>query len=80
MADVVDEDGNWSGKIDYFVQTGDIVDRCALTCELVSAVSLTRRTPEETTPSNFTLGSMNSGTKLGPLVVPSSATSATTNT
>jgi predicted MPP superfamily phosphohydrolase len=27
MADVVDDDWNWSGKVDYFVQTGDIVDR-----------------------------------------------------
>ncbi|KAL5526468.1 hypothetical protein ACEPAF_8191 [Sanghuangporus sanghuang] len=27
MADVVDEEGNWSGKVDLFVQTGDIIDR-----------------------------------------------------
>lgn len=27
MADVVDENGSWTGNIDYFVQTGDIVDR-----------------------------------------------------
>lgn len=27
MAGVVDEDGNWSGNVDVFVQTGDIVDR-----------------------------------------------------
>lgn len=27
MADVVDEFGNWTGNIDYFVQTGDIIDR-----------------------------------------------------
>jgi len=27
MSDVVDENGNWTGKVDYFVQTGDIVDR-----------------------------------------------------
>ena len=27
MADVVDDEGNWSGNVDYFVQTGDIVDR-----------------------------------------------------
>lgn len=27
MAGVVDENGDWSGKVDFFVQTGDIVDR-----------------------------------------------------
>ena len=27
MADVVDANGSWTGNIDYFVQTGDIVDR-----------------------------------------------------
>lgn len=27
MADVVDQHGNWSGKVDIFVQTGDIIDR-----------------------------------------------------
>lgn len=30
MAGVVDEDGNWSGNVDVFVQTGDIIDRCVL--------------------------------------------------
>ena len=29
MADVVDEEGNWSGNVDLFVQTGDIIDRYA---------------------------------------------------
>ena len=28
MAGVVDSDGRWSGKVDIFVQTGDIIDRC----------------------------------------------------
>jgi len=28
MARVVDSDGMWSGEIDIFVQTGDIIDRC----------------------------------------------------
>ena len=28
MAGVVDSDGMWSGEVDVFVQTGDIVDRC----------------------------------------------------
>ncbi len=28
MARVVDSDGNWSGEVDIFVQTGDIIDRC----------------------------------------------------
>ncbi|KAH9850383.1 Metallo-dependent phosphatase [Lenzites betulinus] len=27
MANVVDADGNWSGGVDFFVQTGDIIDR-----------------------------------------------------
>ena len=27
MADVVTEHGKWSGKVDFLVQTGDIVDR-----------------------------------------------------
>ncbi|TDL25706.1 Metallo-dependent phosphatase [Rickenella mellea] len=27
MAGVVDEHGNWTGNVDYFVQTGDIIDR-----------------------------------------------------
>ena len=27
MAGVVDSDGMWSGEIDVFVQTGDIIDR-----------------------------------------------------
>jgi hypothetical protein len=30
MARVVDSDGNWSGEIDVFVQTGDIIDRCVV--------------------------------------------------
>jgi hypothetical protein len=29
MAGVVDSNGRWSGKVDVFVQTGDIVDRYA---------------------------------------------------
>ena len=28
MAGVVDSDGRWSGEVDVFVQTGDIIDRC----------------------------------------------------
>ena len=27
LADVVDSAGNWTGKVDLFVQTGDIIDR-----------------------------------------------------
>jgi hypothetical protein len=30
MANVINEDGNWSGEIDSFVQTGDIIDRWML--------------------------------------------------
>jgi hypothetical protein len=31
MSGVVDEDRNWTGNVDFFVQTGDIVDRCVAT-------------------------------------------------
>jgi len=34
MAGVVDEDNNWSGNVDVFVQTGDIIDRGDDTIEL----------------------------------------------
>ncbi|KAF8529881.1 Metallo-dependent phosphatase-like protein [Gautieria morchelliformis] len=34
MADVVDANGSWTGNIDYFVQTGDIVDRGVDTIKL----------------------------------------------
>lgn len=27
LANVIDTDGNWSGEVDFFVQTGDIIDR-----------------------------------------------------
>jgi hypothetical protein len=27
MTNVVDENGDWTGNVDYFVQTGDIIDR-----------------------------------------------------
>jgi Calcineurin-like phosphoesterase len=30
MARVVDSDGRWSGEVDIFVQTGDIIDRYVL--------------------------------------------------
>lgn len=29
FAGVIDEFGDWSGDVDFFVQTGDIIDRCA---------------------------------------------------
>ncbi|KIJ66966.1 hypothetical protein HYDPIDRAFT_26381 [Hydnomerulius pinastri MD-312] len=34
MAGVVDEDGNWTGNVDVFVQTGDVIDRGDDTIEL----------------------------------------------
>ncbi|KZT40017.1 Metallo-dependent phosphatase [Sistotremastrum suecicum HHB10207 ss-3] len=34
MADVVDSKGDWSGNVDYFVQTGDMVDRGGDTIQL----------------------------------------------
>ena len=36
MAGVVDEEGHWSGGVDYFVQTGDIIDRYAYLMTFVS--------------------------------------------
>lgn len=30
MARVINSDGNWSGEVDVFVQTGDIIDRCVV--------------------------------------------------
>lgn len=33
MANVVDKEGHWSGGVDFFVQTGDIIDRYAISLE-----------------------------------------------
>lgn len=54
MAGVVDGQGSWTGDVDYFVQTGDIVDRyVSLQCEqvLLSKVRL-----EVMIPSSSSLG------------------------
>ena len=32
---VVDEFGDWSGDVDFFVQTGDIIDRCVLSISTI---------------------------------------------
>ena len=40
MANVVDVHGNWSGNIDSFIQTGDIIDRCVLSLCVLLKVEL----------------------------------------
>jgi len=42
MAHVVDAHGNWSGEIDFFVQTGDIIDRGDDTIKLYELMELLR--------------------------------------
>ena len=37
---VIDEFGDWSGDVDFFVQTGDIIDRCA-ECVSIFCIFLT---------------------------------------
>lgn len=53
MAGVVDEDGNWSGNIDVFVQTGDIIDRSVLS---LSASDQLTFSSEVTIPSSSSNG------------------------
>ena len=40
MSNVVDAQGNWTGDVDIFVQTGDIIDRCALRLSVISGTNL----------------------------------------
>lgn len=40
MAGVVDAAGNWAGGVDFFVQTGDIIDRCVPSSYLRRATCL----------------------------------------
>jgi len=47
MAGVVDADGNWSGKVDFFVQTGDIVDRGDDTIKLYDLMDKLREQAKE---------------------------------
>lgn len=53
MAGVVDEDGNWSGNIDVFVQTGDIIDRSLCRYSLLTQLTFPL---EVTTPSSSSNG------------------------
>jgi hypothetical protein len=43
MANVIDDDGDWSGDVDYFVQTGDIVDRYVSPVPFTTALSADRQ-------------------------------------
>ena len=36
LGDVVDKQGKWTGKVDYLVQTGDLVDRSATSFHIIS--------------------------------------------
>lgn len=47
MADVVDEEGNWTGDVDFFVQTGDIIDRGDDTLKLYALVDKLRDQAKE---------------------------------
>lgn len=64
MAGVVDANGDWSGEVDYFVQTGDIIDRWVLSTRamLVENSSFCERV-EVTTPSSSTCGWTCSGSR-----------------
>ncbi|KAI0690144.1 Metallo-dependent phosphatase-like protein [Cytidiella melzeri] len=47
MAGVVDKEGNWSGGVDFFVQTGDIIDRGDDTIKLYDWMDLLRGQAQE---------------------------------
>lgn len=40
MSGVVSKNGSWTRNADYFVQTGDIVDRCVHTCQTTATRKL----------------------------------------
>ena len=40
MTGVVTDEGHWSGEVDFFVQTGDIIDRCVPPHIEIALVSL----------------------------------------
>ena len=40
MSNVVDAQGNWTGDVDIFVQTGDIIDRCARHLSAIRNINL----------------------------------------
>jgi hypothetical protein len=56
MANVIDDDGDWSGDVDYFVQTGDIVDRYVSPVPCITALRADPASAVVTTPSKYTTG------------------------
>ena len=65
---VVDDKENWSGDVDFFVQTGDIIDR--YTYSPLISVSISNNLTEAMIPYSFLRGWISYVLKLKKLVAP----------